>query len=460
MAAKHRKPSRRSRLARRWVPSVTAAAVTATGLSTAVVTGTAPIAPLPAVELAALITPANSTSQIFAASTYYGVDYTDPQLGYAPPVVVVPFLFGPQGIVDAVDRNGSDPNNAVLSSGWGAGQTSTALAIMQANNDPALNTIKLVILDNNTNRAGGGFWTTYWVFAPLLLTSAEPTPDDLPLNLVDVSYEYNINSDAPTDPLNLFADANSLVAYALSYAGQSAAPMPPEALDPVAPGAQHYHYIVAPDGTVAEKIPVTGNITYVTFQSNGLPLVAPLRLIPGGDAIADAIEPTLTRLVNAGYQDGQPIPRDPGVPRPMTLLSSVTQTTSSASAARQTSVPPTSLESSPATTTAKTEATKTEATKTEATKTVDMTAGGKFSPGATTSTSSSRPSDASNPLRQAVTNFTSALGGLANGFTHQTAPGAPNGSTSTTGTAGSTPSTGAAGSTGSTGSTGSSSASN
>ena len=48
----------------------------------------------------ALITPANSTSQFFAGTTYYGTDWTDPPI-YGPQQVV-PFLSGPQGIADAI----------------------------------------------------------------------------------------------------------------------------------------------------------------------------------------------------------------------------------------------------------------------------------------------------------------------------------------------------------------------
>jgi hypothetical protein len=61
----------------------------------------------------------------------------------------------------------------------------------------------------------------------------------------------------------------------------------------------------------------------VTFQSDGLPLTRPLRLIPGGDILADALDPTLTELVDAGYQDGKSIPDDPTVPQPMTPFSSL-----------------------------------------------------------------------------------------------------------------------------------------
>jgi hypothetical protein len=329
MAGKHRKsprrrsPAARSSAARRGGSGLAAAAVTATSLSTALMTGTTTAA-APSVELVALITPANSTAQIFAGTTYYGTDYT--QAGYGPPQVV-PFFLGPQGIADAISAADGDPT-VVLASGWGAGQTGTALGILAANGDPALDDIDLVILDNNSNRAGGGFWTTYAAFAPLLGTSAEPTPSDLGVPILDVAYEYNINSSAPVDPLNPFTLGNSLVAYLYGYGAEQTADVPPEALADAkgldADPDVHYHYVLTPDGQVVSKTALDGSTTtYVTFESGNLPLLRPVRLLPGGDILADALEPTLTELVNAGYDDGlgeegnEAIPLDPRVPRPM-----------------------------------------------------------------------------------------------------------------------------------------------
>ena len=329
MAGKHRKwprrrsPAARSSAARRGGSGLAAAAVTATSLSTALMTGTTTAA-APSVELVALITPANSTAQIFAGTTYYGTDYT--QAGYGPPQVV-PFFLGPQGIADAISAADGDPT-VVLASGWGAGQTGTALGILAANGDPALDDIDLVILDNNSNRAGGGFWTTYAAFAPLLGTSAEPTPSDLGVPILDVAYEYNINSSAPVDPLNPFTLGNSLVAYLYGYGAEKTADVPPEALADAkgldADPDVHYHYVLTPDGQVVSKTALDGSTTtYVTFESGNLPLLRPVRLLPGGDILADALEPTLTELVNAGYDDGlgeegnEAIPLDPRVPRPM-----------------------------------------------------------------------------------------------------------------------------------------------
>jgi hypothetical protein len=284
-----------------------------TGTSTAVA---------PSVELVALITPANSTAQFFAGTTYYGTDYTQVNNGYYGAQQVVPFLAGPQGIADAVVQNNDGDPDVILASGWGAGQTGTALGTLGPGD---LDDVDLVILDNNSNRAGGGFWTTYAPFAPLLLTSAEPTPNDLDVPILDVAYEYNINSNAPTDPLNSFTLGNSLAAYAFGYGAEQTAVIPDKAIAnaKAGPDAVHYHYIVDENGAILETHPVDGNITYVTVKSSNLPLTRALRLLPGGDILADALDPTLTELVNAGYEDGQPIPDDPGVLRPMTPGSSL-----------------------------------------------------------------------------------------------------------------------------------------
>ena len=321
MAGRHRMSSQvPSTVAKRGGTGLAAAALTATGLSTAVVTGTT-AAVAPNVQLMALVSAANSTSQFFAGSTYYGTNWTS----VYGPQDVVPFLSGPQGIADAINGvQTGDKNTGVTASGWGAGQTGTALGIIaNADNPEPLNSIGLVILDNNTNRAGGGFWTTYYPFAPLLGTTADPTPTNLPgLTVLDVGYEYNINGDAPVDPLSPFALGNSLAAYAFGYGQESTALditqdpngdviFHPADGSPDVTLEKGTQYVVK-DGNIIATTPATGTATnpnnstiYVTVVSDELPLTRPLRLIPGGDILANALDPTLTELVDAGYNDGK-----------------------------------------------------------------------------------------------------------------------------------------------------------
>jgi hypothetical protein len=96
-----------------------------------------------------------------------------------------------------------------------------------------------------------------------------------------------------------------------------------------------YAYVVASDGSITgtpipdnpDGSPVT--TTYITVDSGTLPLTRPLRFLPGGDILANAIDPTMTKLVDAGYNDGlglegnPAIPANPTVPRPMKPFSSL-----------------------------------------------------------------------------------------------------------------------------------------
>jgi len=348
VAGKHCKRSPiQTEVAKRGGTGLAAAALTVTGLSTAVVTGTT-AAVAPNVQLMALVSAANSTSQFFAGLSYYGTDWT----AVYGEQEVVPFFLGPQGIAAVIaSHKGDEDPTGVTASGWGAGQAGTALGIIAANdatngNDPdVLDSVGLVILDNNTNRAGGGFWTTYPQFAPLLLTTADPTPNNLDVTVLDVAYEYNINSDAPVDPLNPFALGNSLAAYAFGYGAENRTlnmTQEPDGdviyTDPEGNETtleRGYAYIVASDGTITgapipdnpDGSPVT--TTYITVDSGNLPLTRPLRLIPGGDILANAIDPLMTDLVNAGYNDGlgqednPAIPENPTVTRPWQPLSSL-----------------------------------------------------------------------------------------------------------------------------------------
>ena len=49
----------------------------------------------------------------------------------------------------------------------------------------------------------------------------------------------------------------------------------------------------------------------MTVDTDNLPLTRPLRLIPGGDILANALDPTLTELVNARLQRRMGTPGNP-----------------------------------------------------------------------------------------------------------------------------------------------------
>ena len=47
------------------------------------------------------------------------------------------------------------------------------------------------------------------------------------------------------------------------------------------------------------------------FRPSNLPLPRPFRTLPGGDILANAMDPLMTDLVNAGYNDGLGVENDP-----------------------------------------------------------------------------------------------------------------------------------------------------
>ena len=78
-------------------------------------------------------------------------------------------------------------------------------------NDPDLTTT-LWVLDNNVASPNGGFGTRYPIFA-FLGVNPIPTPSAPSAQVVNVVYEYDINSNAPAEAMNGVAMANSLASY-------------------------------------------------------------------------------------------------------------------------------------------------------------------------------------------------------------------------------------------------------
>jgi PE-PPE domain-containing protein len=240
----------------------------------------------------------------------------------------VNFFTGPFGINQALQAHDGE-TNAVLSSGWGAANASLLLMQMQAQKDPALPQT-LFILDNNVARPAGGFGTMYPWFA-LIGVNPLPSPTDTDaLGVVDVGYEYDYNSNAPSDVLNPVAAVNSLVAYLYRHLNQNELDLPvkPDGSPDVTCGTANTCGItdagavlecpdaqcgtVPPGDRVAAYVTQRGNTTYVTYTSNGLPLTNLIRaVVPMGNVIADLTEPLLTQIVNAAYPHGNPIPADP-----------------------------------------------------------------------------------------------------------------------------------------------------
>lgn len=263
----------------------------------------------------------------------------------------VNFFTGPFGINQALQAH-DDERNAVLSSGWGAANASLLLMALQAQHDPVLSQT-VFILDNNVARPNGGFGTRYPWFA-LIGVNPLPSPTDTDaLGVVDVGYQYDYNSNAPADVLNPVAAVNSLVAYLYRHLNQNELDLPvkPDGSPAVTCGTANTcgvtdsgEVFACPDaqcGTipagerVAAYVTQRGNTTYVTYTTDGLPLTNLIRdFVPVvGNVIADLTEPVLTKIVNAAYPNGNPIPADPSKYQPATPFSSLPQLAATAGSA-------------------------------------------------------------------------------------------------------------------------------
>ena len=238
-------------------------------------------------------------------------------------VTTVNFWTGPPGIYRGTAQNINDDDTVVMSSGWGAANISLLLTYLKAtgSHDPVLTNPRLYVLDNDVAAPNGGYGTRLPAFA-LVGVNPLPTPTDPGVPVVSVVYEYDINSNIPAYLWNLPAYANSLLAYFDRRLNQdelylpvddegnpldsSGKPSPEGSCEGTACRVQ----VGVDDAGEPEyaRILVVDDTTYVSYESNRLPLVEPLRLLgEAGDRIADAIEPAMRAVVDYGYPYNDPL---------------------------------------------------------------------------------------------------------------------------------------------------------
>ncbi|WP_165612412.1 PE-PPE domain-containing protein [Mycolicibacterium porcinum] len=285
--------------------------------------------PMTAVQLSALIIGASSTNPGGdGVADFYGGLYRQ---GQDEPVVAN-FFTGPFGIYRAIQDRSGDDDNVVLSSGWGAANASLLLTYGKLTHDPVVTQPTLYVLDNNVASPNGGFGTRLPLFA-LIGVNPIPTPTDPGVPVVNVVYEYDINSNVPAYLWNAPAMANSLMAYLDRRLNQDSLDFPIDAEGNVRDCDATCHQTLDSGGTVVRqtadgtvRISKVDDTTYVGYESENLPLVSPLRAFgEPGNLLADAATPALRAVVDYGYPDNDPL-ANPQKYTPARLIPTRTET--------------------------------------------------------------------------------------------------------------------------------------
>lgn len=175
-----------------------------------------------------------------------------------------------------------------------------------------------IVMVGNWSRPNGGIGSRFnGITVPLLgITFDGPTPTDTGYEMTDISYEYDIISDAPLYPANLLATANAVLGFFyahLTYAD-------PSATSPSFPWGSNseasFEELLA--SATVQKYPGKGDDpngnpeewdnTYVLIPSTHLPLLQPIRDIgkaTGTSALVEPlmklIEPALKVVIDTGY---------------------------------------------------------------------------------------------------------------------------------------------------------------
>jgi hypothetical protein len=168
---------------------------------------------------------------------------------------------------------------------------------------PPANQLGFTLLGNQMNPNGGmfarfpGFPAGHPLTFPSVgLTLYGATPSDTIYPTDIFTLQYDGWADFPQYPINFVSDLNAVLGIAFvhgSYPSVNPANLPANDLI-LLPGSTANP---APGGIAA-----TNTNYYMMTPTNNLPLLEPLRLIPGiGNPLADLLQPDLTTIVNLGY---------------------------------------------------------------------------------------------------------------------------------------------------------------
>jgi hypothetical protein len=191
---------------------------------------------------------------------------------------------------NAIQQAISNGNNVVV---FGYSQ-SAVVATMEMRNLAALppadrpDTSQLsFILTGNPNTPNGGLFSRFsgLSLSSIGMTLSGATPDNVYPTTIYIR-EYDGYADFPQYPINVISTLNAVAGMVYVHGG--------------------YPFLTPEEISSAIPLPTVGTTqtNYYLIPAEQLPLLQPLRLIPGvGNTLADLIEPSMRTIVNLGYGD-------------------------------------------------------------------------------------------------------------------------------------------------------------
>lgn len=147
------------------------------------------------------------------------------------------------------------------------------------------------VLQGDLNMPNGGLQSRFpGLYVPILdWTFNGPAPTDTAFDTVVISTQYDGFADFPLYPINLIADVNALLGILYLHTRPFDVSLPP---DPeTSPAYRGTH----------------GDSSYYFFETQDLPLFAPLRMLGVPEPLIDVIEPFFRVIVELGYDRSIPL---------------------------------------------------------------------------------------------------------------------------------------------------------
>ena len=234
-----------------------------------------------------------------------------------PPNSVLP-LTTPEGLypITGVNSLPLDPsvaqgvetlNNVLLNAkapvdvfGYSQSSTIASLEMTQLHNEDPTAPVNFILVGDPSNPDGGFLERFVGGTIPSFgVTATGATPSDLfPTDII--TNEYDGFADFPRYPIDILSDLNAYLGIIF----------------------EHLAY-VDEDPAKAIDLGHFGETTYYMNPTEELPLLDILRFIPGGNPLADLLQPDMSVLVNLGYGNtsvGWDIGNNPDVPTPFGFL--------------------------------------------------------------------------------------------------------------------------------------------